>query len=1010
MTFTYNTDVQLTTITDASNRETHLTYNEAGLVTQVADPFGRTSHFEYDTNRNLTKIIDMGGYWFAFTYDEDIYLTGLTTERGTTKFWIEPADGNATSSDNEYPPPGDPMWENYRITVTYPAGEQEEFYYNGKDSSWHVKPKDYIPWQGQEINNLRSTTPRTIYENWPVVEERGEIRKITFPDNSYTQYTFDHNTGDRTGINDNLNTTVAYSYNAMGRVTSMTNTHGKVTTYTYDAVNQVDLQTIQNDLGTATFTYDGHHQVTSVTDQLNQTTHYSYNSYGQLTSIEGADGVVTELIYNSDHFLQQVLRAGLTIAQYTHDPIGRIATRVDATGLMLECAYTNLDQLSSIRYPDGKQINYQYTGCCPWLIDSITDRGGSTIHYEYDARKFLTAVIRGNGSTIRNYYDFNGNLIEILDPNNNKTKFEYDANDRLTRKVYADNSSVSFEYDNVGRLSRRTDARGVITSYQYDGFHNLVGVTYSDGTPGVTYRYDDFDRLVGSTDATGSSVYAYEGRSRLKSIDGPWSGDKLTYQYDALNRMVGIQPETGQTLGLVYDPLGRLSYVQAGAAAFAYSFKSSASPLLDRLTRSNGSYTSYQYDSLNRLTTIQNKTAADGLITGNQFAYNAQDLIGSETVETNPALAGFNEGVTTYSHNSVNQLTNTTNPEQSFAYDVAGNMTSGLTPDGKVYTAAYDGENRLKSIQYTDSSQVVHKSEMMYNSDGFLSILKKYENSTLTDELRIIRSGLLSMQDRDGSNNIIREYTWGPGLGGIGGLLNMRQGGQDYNYLYDGKGNVLAVIDNAQNVVASYRYDSFGRLMVKSGTLSQPYQFSTKRYLDDVGLNYYGYRFYAPKIGRWMNRDPLGEAGGINLYGFVQNDPVNKIDPFGLSDLFYDSGSGTLTLYDSGGNVVGSWPASNNAASNSNGPWTSGTYDYLYHTPHPESGLNDSYGSNGNYVFDVPGRSGMGVHSGRANNCDKANRCGSAYATMGCIRTNDEATDLIGITNLYDPLMTITMK
>jgi len=170
-----------------------------------------------------------------------------------------------------------------------------------------------------------------------------------------------------------------------------------------------------------------------------------------------------------------------------------------------------------------------------------------------------------------------------------------------------------------------------------------------------------------------------------------------------------------------------------------------------------------------------------------------------------------------------------------------------------------------------------------YRWDDFLVRIEKYTDVILVDDVRIVRGGLLALQDRDSGDNVLREYLWGANLGGgIGGLLNLRQNGVDYAYLYDGKGNVGAVLDNTQAVVASYRYNAFGKLVARSGTLEQPFQFSTKRYDEGTGLNYYGYRFYSPAIERWMNRDPLGEAGGINLYGFVQNDPVNFIDPSGL--------------------------------------------------------------------------------------------------------------------------------
>jgi rfaE bifunctional protein nucleotidyltransferase chain/domain len=205
---------------------------------------------------------------------------------------------------------------------------------------------------------------------------------------------------------------------------------------------------------------------------------------------------------------------------------------------------------------------------------------------------------------------------------------------------------------------------------------------------------------------------------------------------------------------------------------------------------------------------------------------------------------------------------------------------------GYPFTATYDAEDRMTSLEYTDSSSVVHRTEYRYSGDGFLAIIRKFENSSLVDEIRIVRDGFLAIQDRDENNAVVREYTWGLNLGGgIGGLLNLKQGGQDYSYLYDGKGNVAAVLDGSQAVVAAYRYAPFGKLLAKTGSLTQPFGFSTKRYDPQTGLLEYGLRRYAPVIGRWTTRDPLGEAGGMNLYAFVGNNPVNWVDPLGLKTI-----------------------------------------------------------------------------------------------------------------------------
>jgi hypothetical protein len=135
------------------------------------------------------------------------------------------------------------------------------------------------------------------------------------------------------------------------------------------------------------------------------------------------------------------------------------------------------------------------------------------------------------------------------------------------------------------------------------------------------------------------------------------------------------------------------------------------------------------------------------------------------------------------------------------------------------------------------------------------------------------------------------------------------------------------------------------------------------------------------------------------------------IDPTGLSSLIFNSGSGTIDVINGGGQTVGSFPAANNAQMGSRGPLAPGTYDYVYHTTHPDDAPDSAFGSNGNFIFNVPGCVGCGVHSGRKNISDLAGRKGVRHATNGCIRTTDEATDLIEqLIEGGDPLTTLTVK
>ena len=121
------------------------------------------------------------------------------------------------------------------------------------------------------------------------------------------------------------------------------------------------------------------------------------------------------------------------------------------------------------------------------------------------------------------------------------------------------------------------------------------------------------------------------------------------------------------------------------------------------------------------------------------------------------------------------------------------------------------------------------------------------------------------------------------GAGTIGGLLARVGDLETAFYAYDANGNVTDLVDTNGAIAAHYEYDPYGNILTQSGpsTSSNPYRFSTKYQDDETDLLYYGFRFYSPEMGRWASRDPVGEKGGMSLYGFIENDSVGAIDPLG---------------------------------------------------------------------------------------------------------------------------------
>src|SRR5574344_1919734 len=157
------------------------------------------------------------------------------------------------------------------------------------------------------------------------------------------------------------------------------------------------------------------------------------------------------------------------------------------------------------------------------------------------------------------------------------------------------------------------------------------------------------------------------------------------------------------------------------------------------------------------------------------------------------------------------------------------------------------------------------------------------------------------------ANALVRSYTWGldasgsmQGAGGVGGLLMVNAGSGGFHFpAYDLNGNVMGLVNAANgNISAKYEYGPFGEVFCSVGDMAgvNPFQFSTKYTDNETDLVYYGYRYYSPALGRWLSRDPIEEQGGLNLYGFVNNDPVNSHDMLGLWSHSHDCAEDQLEL------------------------------------------------------------------------------------------------------------------
>lgn len=547
---------------------------------------------------------------------------------------------------------------------------------------------------------------------------------------------------------------------------------------------------------------------------------------------------------------------------------------------------------------------------------ATTDALGNTVSKTYDPFGNIIAEW-GAAYPVRYAYDSQNRRISQSTTRDggtwDETLWEYDAATGLClAKTYADGSAVTYSYTADNLPLRTSYAGGGWLENVYDERRRHVGTISSDGDDCTAFVLDEFGRETQVSNCNAAISLAFASAVSPTNEDWNVGGSVLSFSrsLDGFGRlsfnngMHHSYSEDGR-LSRLSNALVRVDYLYSPTGMDAgYSILLSNGMVFSRTLERDGcrrnlvtnilsavngiplENVDYRHDALGRpmarnadsFTYNGRGEVTEALVLGS-IETHAYDGIGNHVCSASGAVTNL------FVANVLNQyasILNSSMPqcEVMLQYDLDGNMLF----DG-VSRHSYDSFSRLKSV--SRNGNVVLSNHYDAKSRRVRKITPAAVTTFFYDGWNLIEERVA------GTNGTVStfRYYWGKdvsgelqGAGGVGGLLYLTFDDEIYIPLYDGGGNVTKYIDASGNIVASYTYGAFGQLLSKSGPLADVFRFrfSTKYYDAETGLYYYGYRFYSTALMRWLNRDPIEEKGGLNLYSLCLNNVLSSIDPLGL--------------------------------------------------------------------------------------------------------------------------------
>jgi len=727
---------------------------------------------------------------------------------------------------------------------------------------------------------------------------------------------------------DAANRTWSYGYNAAGQMTSLQNPLFQTTQYAYDTYGRPTTVTNANNVivkqyhypcntpsGTLNcnlpdwikdfdgvdingyqlrYIYDKLDRLTQITYPDNSTELFDYNFPTGWTT-NGTNYAGTSSLY----VWKQTDRLG-RISSATYDRVGNLITKTDpvTNGTTVTTRATSYEY-----YPNG-------------VLKNLIDANGVYTHWDIDVQSRPTQKI----------YDYCPPTVPPAAP--------------VSPKCRPTSTSESYNYDGNGRLKTVTDALGQVKTISYNIDDTVASYTYTHpaglpDTGNVSFLYDSYwPRMTSMTDksgpngvnATTSFIYTplgVDGALKLQTdSNDAYYNQHMGYFYDSVGRLrerwSAESPEVFQ-----YDNIGRLSNYIADVSennnifSIAYGYLGQSNLVTSRTVSNSGTVltSTYGYDTTandRHLLSINHPGAVRSYSLGyaaNPIVAGAKNPSTIATVtDTAPAThpwttqtwthsydksdrllssVGSVTGTYGYDYDSLDNIKRSQNPSytdnpnynrlnqvtnyawwQNFTHDANGNVTSDVDRNFK-----WDMEGRVLEITFPKNP--TYKLTYLYDGLGRRISKATNDNGVVTPQT-IVWCGSRPCQLRSGTLSI-RRYLEEGEYDNISGLREL--------YMTDHLGSVRDMVNAATGVrIGAVDYTPYGG-QIRTDGIPPHFQYAKLLWEGQAGLYVSATRFYDGGKGRWLNRDSIREAGGVNLYGYVSANPVNAVDPEGTCGL-----------------------------------------------------------------------------------------------------------------------------